>query len=117
MRADKNRAYDSTIHCASTAVAPSRSCICGRATFVTVLSIKAIADPMMVAARIQGPDRGEQGASAFPERMTPTSQGGLPMFDTLLILSLAQNEEPSGFKTSTTSAVVRRPRISFLCGK
>src|SRR5215218_3237591 len=106
MRADKNRAYDSTIHCASTAVAPSRSCISGRATFVTVLSIKAIADPMMVAARIQGPDCGAQGASAFLDWMTPTSQGGLPMFDTLLILPVAQNEEPSVFRNSASSGVV-----------
>jgi hypothetical protein len=70
----------------------------------------------MVAARIQGPDRGAQGASAFPERMTPVSQGGLPMFDTLLFLFLAQNEEPSVVRNSASSGVVCRPRISFLCG-
>jgi len=52
----------------------------GSATLVTVLSMKAIADPMMVAARIQGPEVGEHGASAVLERMTPSSQGDLPMF-------------------------------------
>jgi len=46
--------------------------------------MKAIADPIMVAARIQGADVGAHGALALPERMTPSSQGGLPMFATLL---------------------------------
>jgi hypothetical protein len=47
---------------------------------VTVLSMKAIADPMMVAASIHGPDLGAHGASAFLDWITPASQGGLPMF-------------------------------------
>src|SRR5215213_7581352 len=45
--------------------------------------MKAIAEPMMVAARIQGPEVSEHGALASPDRMTPSSQGDLPMFATL----------------------------------
>ena len=56
---------------------------------MTVLSIKAIAEPMMVAASIHGPDHGAQGASARLEFMTPTSHGGLPMFDKRPVLSIA----------------------------
>jgi hypothetical protein len=44
--------------------------------------MKAIAEPIMVAARIQGAEAGAQGASAFPDRMTPSSQGGLAMLAT-----------------------------------
>ena len=54
----------------------------GSATLVTVLSIKARLEPMMVVARIQGLEVGEQGAIVLPDRMTPSSQGGLPMFAT-----------------------------------
>jgi hypothetical protein len=44
---------------------------------------------MMVAARIQGAEAGAQGASAFPDRMTPSSQGGLAMVATYPLLSPA----------------------------
>ncbi len=54
---------------------------------VTVLSIKAMLEPMMVAARIQGPELGAQGASLLPERTTPSSHGGLPRFATPSLLS------------------------------
>ena len=56
---------------------------------MTVPSIKAMADPMMVAARIQGPDHGAHGASARLECMTPTSHGGLPMLAKTPVLSAA----------------------------
>jgi hypothetical protein len=56
---------------------------------VTVLSIKAMADPMIVAASIHGPDRGAHGASARLELMTPASHGGLPMFAKTPVLSVA----------------------------
>jgi len=34
----------------------------------------------MVVTMIQGLELGEEGAKVLPERMTPSSQGGLPMF-------------------------------------
>jgi hypothetical protein len=49
---------------------------------VTVLSIKAMLEPRMIVARTQGLEAGEEGAVVLPERMTPSSQGGLPMFAT-----------------------------------
>jgi hypothetical protein len=45
--------------------------------------MKAIDDPRMVAARIQGSEVGAHGAVALPDRITPSSHGGLPMFATL----------------------------------
>jgi hypothetical protein len=35
----------------------------------------------MLAARIQGPEVGPSAALDFPDLMTPSSQGGLPMLD------------------------------------
>ena len=49
----------------------------------TVPSMKAIDEPRMVAARIQGAALRVHGAVALADRMTPSSQGGLPMFATL----------------------------------
>jgi hypothetical protein len=39
--------------------------------------MKAMLDPRIVAARIHGAAFGEQGESAFFERMTPSSHGCL----------------------------------------
>ena len=64
------------------AVAPKGSCIWSSATFVIVLSIKNIAEPMIVAASTHGPEAGVQGAEARLVRTTPSSHGGLPMFAT-----------------------------------
>jgi hypothetical protein len=44
--------------------------------------MKAMADPMMVAARTHGAEVRVQGAEARPERITPSSHGGIPMFAT-----------------------------------
>jgi hypothetical protein len=44
-------------------------------------------EPMMVAAKTQGPELGAQGASLFPDRITPSSHGGLPRFATSWLLS------------------------------
>src|SRR3712207_4826558 len=49
----------------------------GKATGRAVSSINAMLDAKMVAATTQGAAFGEQGASAFVERMTPSSQGCL----------------------------------------
>src|SRR3712207_3974856 len=45
--------------------------------------MKAIEEPRMVAARIQGAALRVHGVLALPDRMTPSSQGGSPMFATL----------------------------------
>jgi len=52
---------------------------------VTVLSMKAMPEPMMVAAKTQGPEVSEQGETALPDRMTPSSHGGLPRFAIFLL--------------------------------
>ena len=88
---------------------------------VTVLSIKTIADPIVVVASTQGRDVSSHGVSALRERMIPTSHGGLPMVGKLILSlaarpSSAQNEEPSVFRNSASSGVVSLPRIPFLCG-
>jgi hypothetical protein len=44
--------------------------------------MKAMADPMMVAAKTHGTEARVQGAEAWPERITPSSHGGIPMFAT-----------------------------------
>src|SRR5260221_10146572 len=53
-------------------------CSAGRATFTTVPSIKAMLEPSMVAARIQGP-LVIPGRSHAPARIAASSQGGLAM--------------------------------------
>ena len=75
--AASSSAYDSTIHCASAAVAPNATCSAGNATFTTVPSMKTMLDPRIVAARIHGPSRRSHGAAGGPARMTASSQGGL----------------------------------------
>jgi hypothetical protein len=42
----------------------------------TVLSINAMLDPRIVAARIQCPARAVHGTAAFTDRTTASSQGG-----------------------------------------
>jgi hypothetical protein len=44
-------------------------------------------EAMIVAASTHGPEVLEQGASPFPDRMTPSSHGGLPMVVTFTLLS------------------------------
>jgi hypothetical protein len=43
--------------------------------------MKAIAEPMIVAANTHGAAARVQGAKARLVRITPSSHGGLPMFD------------------------------------
>jgi hypothetical protein len=45
-----------------------------------VLSIIAMLDPRMVAAKTHGCDRRAQGVLAGCDRITASSQGDLPMF-------------------------------------
>src|SRR5262249_44524416 len=52
------------------------ACNAGRATFTTVLSINAMLEPTIVAARIQGPTASMQGARAGISPITASSQGG-----------------------------------------
>ena len=47
-----------------------------------VPSMKAIAEPMIVAASTHGAEAGVQGAEARLARTTPSSHGGLPMLAT-----------------------------------
>src|SRR5918911_4139436 len=49
----------------------------GNATGRGVLSIKAMLEPRIVAARTQGAAFGAQGDFAFLERITPSSHGSL----------------------------------------
>src|SRR6266480_5142797 len=79
IKAPSNNPYDSTTHCTPTTVAWSFDWIDGRAIFTTVLSMKAMLEPRMVAARIQLPAWVSQGASALADRITASSHGGLMM--------------------------------------
>jgi hypothetical protein len=47
---------------------------------VIVPSMKAMAEPMIVAAKTHGAAPRVQGAKARLVRITPSSHGGLPMF-------------------------------------
>src|SRR3954447_6790881 len=63
-------------HWTSTTVAWRLDWSAGSATLTTVLSMNAMLEPRMVAARIQGPASGRQGARSRPVRMMASSQGG-----------------------------------------
>src|SRR5690349_13659609 len=76
MRAERKRAYDSTIHCTSATEACKSLCSIGSATLTTVPSIKAMLEPRTVAARIHGSLLGIQGAVVDVVLTTPLSHGG-----------------------------------------
>src|SRR5215469_8201273 len=62
-------------HCTSTIVAFRFVWSAGNATLTTVLSMKAMLEARMVAARTQRPRDFEQGAVSGPDRITFSSQG------------------------------------------
>src|SRR5438477_10161418 len=62
-------------HCTSTTLACRALWSLGAATLTMVPSMKAMLEPRMVAARIQGPASGLQGWLGVPERMVSSSQG------------------------------------------
>src|SRR6266851_10251425 len=76
IKAPKNNPYDSTTHCTPTTVAWRLAWSAGRATLTTVLSIKAMLEPRIVAARIQRLACATHGTSAFTDRTTASSHGG-----------------------------------------
>src|SRR5215210_281373 len=61
---------------------------------------------MTVAARIQDSEPREHGASAFPERITPSSHGGFPIFDTLLLSGSRRPPGPDRVALRKTSPAV-----------
>src|SRR6266849_120590 len=71
--------YDSITHCSSVAVAARLFCIAGSATLTTVPSMNAMLEPRMVVTRIHRPTSRAHGAETGRERMTPSSQGALPI--------------------------------------
>jgi hypothetical protein len=52
-----------------------------------VPSMKPMPEAIIVAASTHGPEVLGQGASPFPDRMTPSSHGGLPTFAISALLS------------------------------
>src|ERR1700719_3867780 len=76
IKAPKNNPYDSTTHCTPTTVAWRLVWSAGRATLTTVLSIKAILEPRIVAARPQRPAVPAHGTSAVTDRTTVSSHAG-----------------------------------------
>src|SRR5271155_2567879 len=77
MSAPRSRPYDSITHCASITVAPRLDWRAGNATFTIVLSMKAMLDARIAAARIHVPAAGWPGATEGPDRIASSSQGGL----------------------------------------
>src|SRR5262245_51173488 len=77
MRAERKRAYDSTIHCTSATEACKSLCSIGSATLTTVPSIKAMLEPRIVAARIHGSLLDVQGDVVDVVCTTPLSHGGM----------------------------------------
>src|ERR1700730_11715673 len=77
INAARNSPYDSTTHCISTTVAWKLAWIAGRATFTTVLSMKAMLEPRIVAASIQVLALAAHGTPAPVDRITTSSQGVL----------------------------------------
>src|SRR6516225_8335811 len=74
---DKTIPYDSTIHCTSTTLAWKVVCNVGTATLTTVLSMNAMLEPRIVAARIQGPLVAVRGTHNRPNAITLWSHGVL----------------------------------------
>src|ERR1700679_2669459 len=77
MSAPRSKPYDSITHCASITVAPRLDWRAGNATFTIVLSMKAMLDARMAAARIHVPAAGGLSAAEGPDRMASSSQGCL----------------------------------------
>src|SRR5438270_10913326 len=77
INAAKNRPYDSTTHCISATVAWKVAWIAGRATFTTVLSMKAMLEPRIVATSIQILPLAVHGTPAPAVRIATSSQGDL----------------------------------------
>src|SRR5580692_1442142 len=77
IKAPRNNPYDSITHCTSTTVARRDAWSEGRATFTAVLSIKAMLEARIVAARIQRPACALLGTSTPADRITVSSQGNL----------------------------------------
>src|SRR6267143_3437838 len=77
INAAKNSPYDSTTHCISTTVAWKLAWIAGRATFTTVLSMKAMLEPRIVATSIQVLALAAHGTPAPAVRIATSSQGVL----------------------------------------
>src|SRR5712691_11857077 len=75
IKAASKRAYASTTHCTSTTVALRLACSAGKARLTTLPSMKAMLDPRIVAARIQGAASEEHGVRAGEDRITPSSHG------------------------------------------
>src|SRR5271165_2009205 len=64
-------------HCTSTTLAPKLVCSAGKATFTTVLSMKAMLDARIVVVSTQAPAAPLHGEVALWESITASSQGGL----------------------------------------
>src|SRR5579862_797175 len=64
------------IHWTPTTFAWRLVCSAGRATFTTVLSMNAMLEARMVAARIQGLACAVEGAPTIPNRIAASSHGG-----------------------------------------
>src|SRR5216684_448821 len=77
INAAKNSPYDSTTHCISTTVAWKVAWIAGRATFTTVLSMKAMLEPRIVATSIHVLALAAHGTPASVVRFTTSSHGVL----------------------------------------
>src|ERR1700683_671797 len=70
-----NSKYASTTHCKSVTVAPKLVCKAGSATFTTVLSMKAILEPSIVATRIHGFDPAATNPATEPVEFEIASDG------------------------------------------
>src|SRR5712671_6777204 len=77
IKAAKNSPYDSTTHCISKTVTWKVAWIAGRATFTTVLSMKAMLEPRIVATSIQVLALAAHGTPASVVRFTTSSHGVL----------------------------------------
>src|SRR5260370_41513268 len=74
INAAKNSPYNSTTHCISTTVAWKVAWIAGRATFTTVLSMKAMLEPRIVATSIHILALAAHGTPAPAVRIPTSSQ-------------------------------------------
>src|SRR5258708_34967580 len=75
--AERKSPYDSMTHCISTTLAWKALWNFGAATLTTVLSMKAMLEPRIVAARIHGPEFLAQGVAGRTGRMEISSQRAL----------------------------------------
>src|SRR5579863_2690159 len=114
INAPRNRPYDSTTHCTSTTVALKLACIAGRATFTTVLSMNAMLEPRIVAARTHGFALSSHPPPRLPDRKVTTSQGVLIETMDAIPGGLAQNiARPMPGRIAigdSTESLIRRTR-------